>query len=149
MLLVSAWLARKSAYWMGGLAVVLAAVAHQRDVSWGFDSPAAVAVLLGLALRVGSAWLGLALAYPLTIDYEADLDERSGFGSTIGKWLDRRQLAKGFRALRWTHHIRQAALDQLGTTGDHLRGAERVVDVANIVVVAAAAVASVLTATSV
>lgn len=145
-MLILAWFARKSVYWVGGLAAVLAAVAHQREVSWGFDSPSAVVVLLGILLRIGAATAGLALAYPLTVDYEAELDERSGFGSTIGKWLDRRQLAKGFRALRWTHHIRQAALDQLGPTGDRLRHVERAIDVTNVVAIAAAVIASMFVA---
>jgi hypothetical protein len=126
------WLLRKSIYWLGGLAMVLAAIGHQRDVSFGFDSPAAVVALIGVVLRFGSRFVGLALAYPLTVAYESELEQRSGFGSSLGKWLDRRQLAKSFRELRWTHHIRQVALERLGHTGDRLRRVESIIDVANI-----------------
>lgn len=141
LLLMTAWFARKSVYSVAGLASLLAALAHRSDVSWGFDSPAAITALVALLLRVGSGWLGLALAYPLTVAYEAELEVRTGFGSHIGKWLDRRQLAKGFRALRWTHHIRQAALRQLGTTGERLRRIEPFIDVANIVLASGGAMA--------
>ena len=76
--------------------------------------------------------MALWLAYPLARSYEVGLSARTGFGSGIGKWLDRLQLARAFRALRWTHHVRQVALQRLGPSRRWVSRVDPVMDIANI-----------------
>ena len=72
------------------------------------------------------------LALPLARAYEVGLAPRTNFGSGIGHLLDRLNLARGYRALRWTHHVRQLALERLGDTGRKLARLDPIMDVANI-----------------
>ena len=46
--------------------------------------------------------------------------------------LDRLNLARGYRALRWTHHVRQLALARLGDTGRRLARLDPIMDITNI-----------------
>ncbi len=46
--------------------------------------------------------------------------------------LDRLNLARGYRALRWTHHVRQLALARLGPTGQRLARLDPIMDITNI-----------------
>ncbi|MGA7757364.1 MAG: hypothetical protein WCA57_05925 [Ilumatobacteraceae bacterium] len=89
-------------------------------------------LVLAVVVRLGSNMVALALAYPLTRDYGAHLEPRTGLGSGIGVWLDRRNLAKAYRSLRWTHHVRQEALRRLGPSGDRVSKLDPILDVVNI-----------------
>ena len=41
-------------------------------------------------------------------------------------------IARAFRSLRWSHHVRQAALDRLGPTGDRMRPLDQLLDLVNV-----------------
>lgn len=140
--LLIVWYVRKSFYWLLFTGVSAAYLTRRTDeigVDWG-DPDAVWAELLsplaGLVLavvvRLGSNMVALALAYPLTRDYGAHLEPRTGLGSGIGVWLDRRNLAKAYRSLRWTHHVRQEALRRLGPSGDRVSKLDPILDVVNI-----------------
>ena len=101
--------------------------------------------MVGLILRVGSGFAALLLALPLASAYEVGLSPRTNFGSGIGHLLDRLNLARGYRALRWTHHVRQLALARLGHTGRKLSRLDPIMDVTNIALWVVAVVALVAT----
>lgn len=140
--LLATWYVRKSFYWLlftGITAAYLTDRTDEIDVDWS-DSGAVLAELLsplaGLVLavvvRFASSLVALVLAYPLARDYELPLEPRTGVGSAIGRWLDRRNLAKAFRSLRWTHHVRQEALRRLGSTGERVGRLDPILDLVNI-----------------
>lgn len=140
--LLAVWFVRKSFY--GLIAIgLLGAVISRRVEDVGVDvtswesltseiaSPM-VGLALGLLARLGSGFIALWLAFPLARSYEVGLSPRAGLGSGIGQWLDRLQLARAFRALRWTHHVRQIALERLGPSGRWVSQVDPVMDIANI-----------------
>lgn len=83
------------------------------DWEAGLLSPAA-GIILALTARVLSNLAALALAYPLTRDQEVGLEPRSRLGRVFGVWSDRLNLAAAYRSLRWTWHVRRAAMSRLG-----------------------------------
>jgi hypothetical protein len=136
------WYGRKSVYWMIGAGLIVATlVTRGGDVTVGADSPDQVwsqlfsplaGVVLAFLLRLAASFGGLALAYPLARNHQADLEPRTGFGSGISRFLDRLMVARAFRSLRWTHHVRQLAIRRLGRTGARLSHLDPVLDVANV-----------------
>jgi hypothetical protein len=141
--LLAVWFVRKSFYGLVAIGL-LGAVISRRAVgdigvditSWEslsaeFASPMA-GLVLGLLARLGSGFVALWLAYPLVRSYEVGLPERTGLGSGIGTWLDRLQLTRGFRSLRWTHHVRQVALQRLGPSRRWVLRVDPIMDLANI-----------------
>ena len=122
--LLVVWFIRKSAYWLlfGGL-IGLAVSHHERSTKVDWTDPGGVVaellspgagIVLSVVARVGGALAGLALAYPLTREYKVGLSPRTNFGSGIGKVFDRMHVARAYRTLRWTHHVRQEAMGRLG-----------------------------------
>jgi hypothetical protein len=83
-------------------------------------------------LSVLTGFAALLLALPLARAYEVGLAPRTSFGGGIGHVLDRLNLARGHRALRWTHHVRQLALARLGDTGRKLQRLDPIMDITNI-----------------
>ncbi len=140
--LLAVWFIRKSFYGLIAIGLIGAVLSRRVDdvgvdvTSW--DSVTAeiaspmVGLALGLLTRLGSGFVALWLAYPLARSYEVGLSDRTSFGSGIGKWLDRLQLARAFRALRWTHHVRQIALQRLGPSGRWVSRVDPVMDITNI-----------------
>jgi hypothetical protein len=53
-------------------------------------------------------------------------------GATIGIVFDLWHTARAYRALRWTHEVRQLAIARLGTTGRRLGRLDPILDVVNI-----------------
>ena len=90
------------------------------------------------------------LARTLRACHEAQRVEFSALGSPLGKVREfrylgsvlsetdsdwpalRRNLAKAYRSLRWTHHVRQMALRRLGPSGDRVSKLDPILDVVNI-----------------
>jgi hypothetical protein len=140
--LLAVWFVRKSFYGLIALGLIGAAISRRVDdigadvTSWGSLRSELASPMIGLALgllaRFGSGFVALCLAFPLARSYEIGLSPRTGFGSAIGKWLDRLQLARAFRALRWTHHVRQVALMRLQATRPWLSQLDPTMDIANI-----------------
>lgn len=144
--LMAAWFIRKSFYWLFflgySLGTVVAVLNHddnQLDVDW--TSPSSVreavlspwsALLLAFFVRFVNNWVALALAMPLAIAHEPNLSPRENFGSGIGKFFDRLHVARAYRSLRWTHHVRQVALGRLGERGRRLGKLDPVLDIVNI-----------------
>lgn len=140
--LLSVWYLRKSFYWLMWLGFSVAAIiGHTNELDASFDSPSAfvdrlvsplAVVFIALIVRFASAMLGIAIAYPLAKMHELDLAPRTNFGSTIGLYMDRLHVARAYRSLRWTHHVRQVAIRRLGRTGQRLGRIDPVMDIANI-----------------
>lgn len=140
------WFIRKSFYWLVflgyTLGTALALINHENnevDIDW--TSPTSVreallspwsAFLLALIIRFVNNWVALALAFPLAIGHEPNLSPRENFGSGIGKFFDRLHVARSYRALRWTHHVRQVALGRLGERGRRLSKLDPLLDIVNI-----------------
>lgn len=79
-------------------------------------------VVLAIVARVGAAWLGWVLAWPLARAAGPVHDGRSRRSARfVGRWLDLFYLTRALRAWRWTAPVRQLAADRLGETGRLLR----------------------------
>lgn len=145
--LLSLWLARKSFYWLLFLGYAigtwLAYLDHEtNEVNVEWTSPSSVrnailspwsAFVLALIVRTTVSWVALVLAAPLAVAHDKHLSPRTGFGSSIGKSLDRLNVARAFRALRWSHHVREAARQRLGRLGGRFGRLDPVLDAINIV----------------
>jgi hypothetical protein len=138
--LLIVWYLRKSVYGLVALGIIAGTVTQTNlDVNWKsgaelgseLSSPLAP-IVIGLMLRVVSGFVALLLALPLASAYEVGLSPRTNVGSGIGRVLDRLNLARGYRALRWTHHVRQLALARLGDAGRKLARLDPIMDIANI-----------------
>lgn len=144
--LMVTWFIRKSFYWLffvGWMSGSLAALWSRSNVEFDVDftSPDSVregllspwaALLLAVIIRFVNNWVALALAFPLARGHEVGLSERTNFASGIGKFFDRIHVARAFRSLRWTHHVRQVALGRLGSTGRRLAKLDPLLDIVNI-----------------
>lgn len=149
--LLIAWFVKKSFWWMFFGGAALATVVHwaeraKNDYQVNFQSPESVErgllsawgfVVLALILRVVVAWIALALAYPLARLHEIDLEARTGWNRYYATLSDRYKVAKAYRALRWTHHVRQVALDRVSPRPGWWRRWDPIIDVVNVVGVAA------------
>jgi len=139
--LLSIWFVRKSFYWLFFLGISIGllttAFRHQSDIDVEVTSPSALvspwAVLaVALIVRFVSGWVALGFAFPLALAHEPNLSPRTNFGSGIGKFFDRLHIARAFRSLRWTHHVRQVAQHRLGPTGARAGKLDPIFDIINI-----------------
>lgn len=147
--LLVTWFVKKSFWWMvfGGSAVASIVHAVERvddELEVRLSSPDSVMsgllsayslVVLALLIRVIIGWVALALAYPLARAYEDHLDARTGWTRYWGTFSDRYKVAKAFRLLRWTHHVRQAALDRVAPGPSWWRRADPIIDIATVVAI--------------
>jgi hypothetical protein len=148
--LLVVWFVRKSFYWVLWVGITVGAVTTRTsDIGIDLGSPSDAwtellspyaGVAVALILRLGSSFVALGLAYPLARRHYGGLEPQCGVGSGIGRRLDRLQVARAYRSLRWTHHVRKAAIDRLGRTGARLRRLDPMLDVANIGLFVAACV---------
>jgi hypothetical protein len=138
--LLVVWYLRKSVYGLVALGMITGALTQteldidlRSSAQLGSDllSPLAP-VVIGVMLRVVSGFVALALALPLARAYEVGLAPRTNLGSGIGRVLDLLNVARGYRALRWTHHVRQTALARLGDRGLTVARLDPIMDVVNI-----------------
>ena len=153
--LLVAWFIKKSFWWMFFGGAALASFVHfiervENDFRIDYQSPESVEhgllsawalVVLAVLLRIAMAWVALALAFPLARLHEVDLDPRTGWNRHYATLSDRYKVAKAFRALRWTHHVRQVALDRVSPGPGWWRRLDPILDVANVVGVVAFVVA--------
>lgn len=140
--LLTLWYVRKSSYWIMGLGFAAAAAASESvTLSAGSDpneywaelhTPLA-GVVLAILLRVSTSAAGFLVTFPLARDYEIGLSPRTNFGHALGVWLDRFKVMRAYRALRWTHHVREVALQRLGPTGSRVGRLDPILDVTNVV----------------
>ena len=147
--LLVTWFVKKSFWWMlfGGAA--LASVVHfvehvENELQVNYRSPesvehgllsAWVLVVLAVLLRVAIAWIAVALAYPLARAHETGLAPRTGVNRHYATLSDRYKVAKAYRSLRWTHHVRQVALDRVSPGPGWWRRWDPILDVVNVVAV--------------
>lgn len=139
--LLIVWYVRKSFYWLLFAGLIGAYATRRTDeIAIDWSDPGAVwaellsplaGLVLAVAVRLGSSVAALALAYPLARDHDLPLQPRTGVAGGIGRWLDRRNVAKAYRSLRSTHHVRQVALQRLGPTGTRVSILDPILDVAN------------------
>ncbi len=94
-------------------------------------------LILAVVVRFTSSQVALLLAYPLASAHEEPLAPRTSFGSGIGRWFDRLHVARAYRSLRWTHHVRQEALHRFGSTGERVGKLDGFMDRVTIVLVVA------------
>ena len=147
--LLIVWFVKKSFPWMlfGGAA--LASVVHaiervDNDFEVKLSSPDSVLggllsayaiVVLAMLLRVVIGFVALGLAFPFARAHDADLEPRTGRNRHWGAMSDRYKVAKAYRLLRWTHHVRQVALDRVAPGPSWWRRIDPVIDVVNVVAV--------------
>ena len=147
--LLVAWFVKKSFWWMffGGSA--LAAIVHAIERTDNrfqvrLSSPDTVLsgllsgfalVVLALLVRLLIGWVALSLAYPLARSHDAVLEPRTGRNRRWGTFSDRYKVAKAYRLLRWTHHVRQMALDRVAPGPSWWRRLDPILDVVNVLAV--------------
>jgi hypothetical protein len=141
--LLVVWCARKSFYgilWLG--LTIVALTGKLNDVSIDIDalasdlrSPLAV-VWLAVAVRVGAAGAGLALAYRIARQHQGNYSYRAGPSGWIDVGFDGWQLTRSLCSFRWTYPVRAAAIGRLGSAGVRLRVLGSVVNVLNNVLLA-------------
>mgnify|MGYP001812096813 CR=1 FL=1 len=147
--LLIVWFVKKSFWWMffGGSA--LAAIVHaiertDNELQVRLSSPDSVVsgllsafalVVLALLVRLIIGWVALGLAYPLARGHDSVLEPRTGWNRHWGTFSDRYKVAKAYRALRWTHHVRQVALDRVAPGPSWWRRVDPILDVVNVVAV--------------
>ena len=138
--LLHLWFVRKSFYWILFLGVTIGGIAaaarHQtQEIDLGDPGKLTgsfVLVLVAFVLRFVVNWIALGLAFPLALAHEPSLSPRENFGARIGIFFDRLHVARSFRSLRWTHHVRQVAQHRLGDEGRRLGRLDPIFDVVNI-----------------
>ena len=149
--LLVAWFVKKSFWWMFFGGTAFASVVHfvehvENELQVNYRSPESVEhgllsawmfVVGAVLLRVAIAWIALALAFPLARAHEVGLAPRSGVNRHYATLSDRYKVAKAFRALRWTHHVRQVALDRVSPGPGWWRRMDPILDVVNVVGVVA------------
>lgn len=149
--LLIAWYVKKSFWWMFFGGGALASVVHfvervDDEFQVNYRSPESVQhgllsawafVVLAVLLRFLIVWIALALAFPLARAHERGLTPRTGWSRHYATLSDRWKVAKAFRTLRWTHHVRQAALDRVSPGPSWWRRMDRIIDIANVVGVVA------------
>jgi len=90
-------------------------------------------LVLGAAVRLLAAFGAWLLALRMARSREQTLAPRTGFGHTFGRLMDLRQVVRAYRALRWTHHVRQEAIGRLVPPEHWLWRLDRRFDIATIV----------------
>jgi hypothetical protein len=159
--LLITWFVKKSFWWMtfGGLSIgwVVHAIERNDDqFEVQLSSPDSVIsgllsayflVVIALLVRVVIGWVALALAYPLARSHEGPLEPRTGKTRHWGTISDRYKVAKAYRLLRWTHHVRQAALDRIAPGPSWWRRMDPIIDRANVLAVVGFFVTSVVVTT--
>jgi hypothetical protein len=152
--LLIVWYLRKSVYGLVALGLIAGGLTRT-DIDVDFTSATELGsqlssplapVVVGLILRVITGFVALLLAMPLASAYEVGLAPRTNFGSGVGHVLDRLNLARGYRALRWTHHVRQVALSRLGDRGRQVARLDPIMDITNISLWVVAIVSLIVTA---
>ena len=149
--LLIAWFVKKSFPWMlfGGAA--LASVVHaiervDNEYEVKLSSPGSViggllsayaVVVVAMLLRIVIGFVALGLAFPFARAHDADLEPRTGRNRHWGTMSDRYKVAKAFRDLRWTHHVRQVALDRVSPGPGWWRRLDPTLDVVNVIGVVA------------
>ena len=135
--LLRIWFVRKSFYWLfflGWMIGAIAATARREQPEFDLENGVAapwLVLALAFALRFVTGWVALGLAYPMAIAHEPNLSPRTNFGHSIGIFFDRLNVARAFRALRWTHHVREVALRRLGERGRKLARLDPILDLVN------------------
>jgi len=147
--LLVVWFVKKSFWWMffGGSALATIVHAIERTdnkfqvrlsspdtVLSGLLSAFAL-VVLALLIRLMIGWVALGFAYPLARAHDAVLEPRVGWNRRWGTFSDRYKVAKAFRLLRWTHHVRQVALDRVAPGPSWWRRVDPILDVVNVLAV--------------
>ena len=139
------WFVKKSFWWMFFGGAALASLVHfvekvDNEFQVNYRSPESVEhgllsawafVVLAVLLRVAIAWIAVALAFPLARAHESGLAPRTGFTRHYATLSDRYKVAKAVRALRWTHTVRQVALDRVSPGPGWWRRWDPILDVAN------------------
>lgn len=159
--LLLVWFVKKSTWWMffGGSA--FAAIVHavervDNDYQVRLTSPDSVVsgllsafavVVLAMLARLVAAWVALGLAYPLARTHDASLEPRTGWTRHWGTFSDRYKVAKAYRLLRWTHHVRQAALDRVAPEPSWWRRMDPTLDALNVIAVIGFVVTTIVIAT--
>ncbi len=154
------WFLRKSFYWLFFVGMTIGLIAstvrdEEADFAVRWSSPSSVEsgllsawslVVVAIVLRFVVAWVALAMAWPLARAHDVNLEPRTNFGRGIGTFFDRLNLARAFRSLRWTHHVRLVARRRLGRNRQWVGKLDPILDVVNILAGVTAFVAPMIVA---
>lgn len=89
-------------------------------------------LILAFGVRIAVSFLAMGLAYPLTLwNQRTDYPTSRGSGSRRRMWVDRLNLTKAYRALRWTWAVRDVAVKRSGRRGPALVKMEQILVWAN------------------
>lgn len=159
--LLIAWFVKKSFWWMFFGGAAFASLVHflervDNEFQVNYRSPESVEhglvsawvfVVLAVLIRIAIAWVAVGLAFPLARAHDLELEPRTGWNRQYAKLSDRYKVAKAFRALRWTHHVRQVALDRVSPGPGWWRRVDPILDIVNVIGVAAFVIAGLTLAT--
>lgn len=155
--LLLAWFVKKSFWWMFFGGAAFASLVHfvertDNEFNVSYSSPESVErgllsawapVVLAVLLRLVMGWIGVALAYPLARAHDHGLPARTGWNRQYATLSDRYKVAKAFRNLRWTHYVRQVALDRVAPgRSSWWRRWDPIIDVLNVIGVVAFVIAT-------
>lgn len=126
--LLNLWVIRQSAipvFWLGFMVGVLVSAGNEIHINYESPEDAfrelatpAAGIACAILIRLGTSFAGIALAFPVTGGFEAPGRASGSYsGKRLDRWLDRFEIARGYRSLRFTRYVRDAAVARLGTAG--------------------------------
>lgn len=138
------WYARKSAWWIFFGGVLFAVLIEPESVSdvqlrsledeWELLQTPAAGLAIAIAIRILANFFALIAALPAAREFRDQLDKPARAEGRIAAASDLFNVARAFRALRWTHSARHVAAERLGTAGRYLALMDPAISVANIAV---------------
>lgn len=146
--LLLAWFVKKSFWWMFFGGAAFASLVHfvervENEFNVSYTSPESVQagllsawapVVLAVLIRLAMGWVGVVLAYPLARAHDRGLPARTCWNRHYATMSDRYKVAKAFRNLRWTHNVRQVALDRVAPgRPSWWRRWDPIIDVLNVI----------------
>lgn len=152
---LGAWYLRKfslTLLWLGFIAALVIAGGDDFKVDletpegiWRTLRSPAAPILVAVGVRLLSGFVALIATVPAARMLDDVLEHRDGRAAWIGDWYDRLNIARAYRAMRWTHGVRMSAIRSLGDAGARVAVLDPVLDTINILLpVAMIAIAVIL-----
>lgn len=140
--LLTIWIIRRSAFAVACVGLIIGIlVAPGNDIDADLQSPSdvwdellspAAGVALAILIRAGTSIAGLALAAPVSLAFDsAGLATARYSGGRLSRVVDAFLATRGLRSLRFTRHVRDAAIARLGNAAERYERADRGVTVAS------------------
>lgn len=140
--LLTLWVIRRSAFAIACLGLIVGIlVAPGNDIDAEVDSASdiwdellspAAGISLAIVIRVGTSIAGLALAAPAARAFDAArLATTRRSGGRVSRLIDGVLTTRGLRSLRFTRHVRDAAVARLGAAAERYERIDRGITVAS------------------